>query len=414
MRFADDPALLHGRVVLRCYGGNLCRVITPDRDVQETTLEAGSVYTEVIRMNGSRLPRGIKEDDTYLPKHSGDGDFKHDELLHFVRVADRVPASVEGRRRVTGKVDYEGAVDELQGPHANPRDKAISKQAVERAQEDECWIKIYSSNGTGIGDQAFPPVESALLVCGGGLFKLFREAGTEEDILAKHVQRGDLAVSMEHARLGAGIETKSEKDVRVLSVLFDSADERWRTIHEAVPELEEVEYEDFPLQGPRTLFRDVRQLRRLGLDFCQHHESWLKKSGVRAGDRSVHEHASLCRALNWMLCYDQLNICGLASAEALNRRRTLIEFAHQGRPETPSYEGAEDILGVRESADGSLIDPAITQHAARRAASKAEVLKQQRLAAEERRQRAPPDDGARPGKPPKGGGKGDPNAQKPP
>ncbi|OLP87305.1 hypothetical protein AK812_SmicGene31483 [Symbiodinium microadriaticum] len=154
-RFADDPALLHGRVV-RCYGGgNLCRVITPDHDVQETILEAGSVYTEVIRINGARLPEVDqgKEDDTYLPKHSGDGDVKHDELLHSVRVADRAPASVEGQRRATGKVDCERAVDELQGPHENPRDKAKSRQAVERAQENESWIKVYSSSGTGIGDQ---------------------------------------------------------------------------------------------------------------------------------------------------------------------------------------------------------------------------------------------------------------------
>ena len=32
------------------------------------------------------------------------------------------------------------------------------------------------------------------------------------------------------------------------------------------------------------------------------HESWLKKSGVRSSDRSVYEHASLCRALNYMMC----------------------------------------------------------------------------------------------------------------
>ena len=86
-----------------------------------------------------------------------------------------------------------------------------------------------------------------------------------------------------------------------------------------------------------------------------------------------------------MMCYDQLNLPALASAEALNRRRTLIEHAHQGRPEAPSYEGAEDFLGVRESSDGSIIDPALAQHAARRQAAKAEVMKQTRLAAEEKR-----------------------------
>eukprot|EP00439_Symbiodinium_sp_Y106_P018590 s2454_g2.t1 len=30
--------------------------------------------------------------------------------------------------------------------------------------------------------------------------------------------------------------------------------------------------DDFPLQGPRTVYRDVRQLRSSGMDFTQHHE----------------------------------------------------------------------------------------------------------------------------------------------
>lgn len=89
-----------------------------------------------------------------------------------------------------------------------------------------------------------------------------------------------------------------EKDVRVLSVLFDTAEERWRTVHEAVPDFEEIDYDDFPLQGPRTITHDTRQLRRLGFDFAQHHKSWVKKSGVRVSDRSVHEHSAICRCLN--------------------------------------------------------------------------------------------------------------------
>ena len=54
-------------------------------------------------------------------------------------------------------------------------------------------------------------------------------------------------------------------------------------------------------------YHDVRQLRRQGLDWLQHHESWLKKSGVRLTDRSVHEHSAICRVLNLMTSYDQLD-----------------------------------------------------------------------------------------------------------
>ena len=52
----------------------------------------------------------------------------------------------------------------------------------------------------------------------------------------------------------------------ILEALFDSAEERCRSLAEAVPEYEEVDFDDFPLQGPRTVYRD-------------------------------HEHSSICRVL---------------------------------------------------------------------------------------------------------------------
>ena len=62
-------------------------------------------------------------------------------------------------------------------------------------------------------------------------------------------------------------------------------------------------------------------------------------------------------------------------------------MAHQGRPEAPSYECAEDVMGIREMADGS-VDPALTltQRAAKRQAAKVGILKQTGLAAEEKPQ----------------------------
>ena len=125
--------------------------------------------------------------------------------------------------------------------------------------------------------------------------------------------------------------------------MYDTADERWRML-EAMPEVEEIGFDDCTLSGPRTIYRDMKQLRRLGFDWVQHHESWTRKSGVRPTDRSVHENSSICRTLNFRLCYDELNLAALASAEALNRRRSLIDVAHQGRPEAPSYEAAEEYL----------------------------------------------------------------------
>lgn len=242
-------------------------------------------------------------------------------------------------------------------------------------------MAVYRSSGKGLGDEVSVPGDAKQMTIGGKKYALFALA--DEDILARKVEASEVERLAPLFRRGASVE--DQRDIRVLPVLFDEAEERWRTLAEALPSYEEVEFDDFPLQGPRTLYRDARQLRRQGMDFQQHHESWLKKSGVRSTDRSVYEHSTLCRVLQLMASYDQLNLAALASAEALNRRRALIEVAHQGRPDTPSYEGSEEIMGVRESADGSIVDPALTAHAAKRQAAKAEIQKQKRLAAEEKR-----------------------------
>ena len=86
-----------------------------------------------------------------------------------------------------------------------------------------------------------------------------------------------------------------------------------------------------------------------------------------------------------MASYDQSNLPALASAQPLNCGRPLFEIAQHGRPETPSDEGSEEILGMREAADGNVVDPSLTQHAARRQAAKAEIMMQNRLAAEEKK-----------------------------
>ena len=64
----------------------------------------------------------------------------------------------------------------------------------------------------------------------------------------------------------------------------------------------------------------------------------------------------------------------------------LIERAHGGgRSSAPVYEGAEHFMGIREAADGSVIDPAVVRYTAERLHAESEVLKQQRLSQAERR-----------------------------
>lgn len=377
VRFRDDRTLLHWRMVLHCVEGDRCYVTTPDREVQVTTLAIGDTYEEIRRMKEGRLPTGVRDRETYLPRHSAEGELGNDETRRLVEIALRQTDFENGRRRLVGRSDA-------------PAGENAARKAASAKEEPDGWgdgdmryFVVFSTEGSSIGEERQPGRSAQNVVIGGRSYSLFHEDGN--DYICRGVDSGSFKSVRDSLQLGAKKAAEDEQDLRVLPVLFDTAEERWRTVAEAVPDFTDVDFEDFPLQGPRTIGHDTRQLRRLNLDFTQHHESWLKKSGVRASDRSVHEHSAICRTLNLMMCYDQLNLCGLASAEALNRRRSLIEHAHQGRPDAPSYEGAEDFLGVREAADGSIMDPALTSHVAKKQATRAEIMKQTRLAAEEKR-----------------------------
>ena len=256
------------------------------------------------------------------------------------------------RRRLVGK-----------GPAAAERARAVTHD-VGRLEATQAWRCAEPQGKFYLGQRVTPirgtdvflgPTDAAF--ARDGLWfraELVEDEAYDEWLAAR---REELGVEKPGGLHGLGVsealapkpEAEQEsQDLRILPILFDAAEERWRTLAEALPLYEEVDSDDFPLQGPRTVYRDVRQLRRQGMSWVQHHESWLKKSGVRVTDRSVHEHSSICRVLDYMSSYDQLNIPSLACAEALNRRRALIEVAHQGRPEAPSYEGADEILGVRD------------------------------------------------------------------
>ena len=51
----------------------------------------------------------------------------------------------------------------------------------------------------------------------------------------------------------------------------------------------------------------------------------------------------------------------------------------------PVYEGSEFFMGVRESQDGSVVDPASVRWVSERLHVESEILKQQRLSQQERR-----------------------------
>ncbi|CAE7794892.1 unnamed protein product [Symbiodinium sp. CCMP2592] len=398
--YTDDDVWHERIVLLHGDGDDMYWVVTPDLDVYEENLGGNAVdgperVRKVAHGARSRYNRPIYRfrdvvDNAFVSKYIKEAWREHEGLHGMPPETEGVQVHLpDGFVKDLVSFGPRFRVREKSAPGTPTRPAVVDARAASSGAggsppvDFETWVVMYQSNGEGLGEQVVPPKDAGLLRTEGRCYKIFDREGVVclvQGCSPEEAHRVSLA-----AKEQSRDRDREERDVRVLPVLFDSADERWRTLGEAIPDYEEIEYEDFPLQGPRTMYRDLKQLRRLGMSFVQHHESWVRKSGVRSSDRSIYEHSTLCRSLDYMASYDQLNLPALACAEALNRRRALIELAHQGRPEAPSYEAAEEVLGVRESGDGSVVDPALTQHAAKRQAAKAEVLKQTRLAAEEKR-----------------------------
>lgn len=275
VRFVDDPELYHWRGILRCNYGDDCYVVTPDRDVERTVLEVGEKYSHVKRMEGGRLPARVREDDTYLPKHSDRGAFSNDEMRALVQKADRM-ASVEiHRKRATGRIDGAGKLaDELAALDDEPTPSVLAPQ------DDLVWVVVYRSGAGELGEEVTPVASAPLMHVGGKSFKFYSLGGEEmlvRGLALREVENFKGVIQS----LKPVKEDKEERDCRILPIIFDTADERYRTVTEAVADYEEVDFEDFPLQGPRTVHHDTRQLRRMGMNYMMHHEAWLKKSGVR-------------------------------------------------------------------------------------------------------------------------------------
>ena len=139
--YVDDPALYYARVILRCCGEDKVLVATPDREVFRTDLVVRETYSDIKRISSTRLPGGLTENDTYLARNSGEGNFSHEELLGMVQHADRQEAP---RRRIAVKLGDDGQ------RHPAPK-TMVNRLPIEVGDLPEVWVVCFSSSkGRGV------------------------------------------------------------------------------------------------------------------------------------------------------------------------------------------------------------------------------------------------------------------------
>lgn len=190
-----------------------------------------------------------------------------------------------------------------------------------------------------------------------------------------------------------------EDDVRTLSVKFGADGSRRRNYREAVESMMEVDFSDWPLEGPRTCAWVARGVARVAEGPRSQHGLWVRGSRIPDGDGAIHEDLVLATIFETAVCYDCLNVANLATMEVLCRRRQLLAEAHSANPAAPSYEGGDYFLGTGSRPGGAIVAPNLASFVSERLRADAAILKEKRKLAEARNLRPA-------AAPKKGGGKG--------
>ena len=341
--YVSDPVLVHQRVLLSHVADDVWVVMSPDRDIFTLDLR-GSSLVSVAGYPRPKLPPGYRAANCHLESNTWAGAFTDAELRAAI-------ANNEGLRRQKLK------------QMMMPDD---SKPGSYRAVTDT------EKHGLKRGDTLLPTPACPRT----GKHMLVNFSG--DSIVGEWVAD----VDFEEWR---GVS--EDGDVRILPIQYDLVSgERHRSLEESAALLSPATFGDWPIDGPRSMSWFTRNLRKSHLTFLTHHQKWIAQSGIRDGDRVRHEHSSLCRALDLLASYDQLNIANLAGAEAMLKRVQLIEEAYHGRPSAPSFEAAEHYLGIQETTDGSMVDPILRKHASLKIKDEIDVKREQRKYMEELRE----------------------------
>ena len=416
-----DKFWRHG-VILDEASGVHHQVLTGSRVVREIDFSNKGV-SKIVPFDGETLPRQIKRKDAYLDIDSPKGMFSHEEIEKAIESVGgarlalpappvkgilKVRADAAPARRVRGKSPHsDSSIDKKPGgDHGSPRRGESEPRPagyVGEPKDGEGWYVLLGSptapSGVAVclaGRRAQVLGDLAVYVQGANTLVAFwatAEEATEKlrklRIRCSGLKEEDFEgiddvfnskAGTPRGDSGGGAPAKActqphvEDDPRVLMCHFESDGRRFRKLAECEPEWQLESFDDWPLQGERNLPYSCRQLRREERTWLGHHDNWVKLSGVRNNDRSVHEHLVLCTSLHHLVTYDQLQLVNLAGAEAINVRRQLIERAHEGHPEAPRWDAAEDFLGYNNNPSGTLVDPQRIAYVASKQSQKAKIL----------------------------------------
>ena len=188
---------------------------------------------------------------------------------------------------------------------------------------------------------------------------------------------------------------ESTLDARILGIREDggseSAPERYRTLMNALGACEPQEFEDWPLDPPRTTLWCGRETLKAAPTYQARHHKWKSDNKLGEDDPGVVEHEVLSESFDYFLSYDQVDSSNLCGMERLARRMQFIEEGYRQKLEEKRMDKNSGVAilssffdGRTKMAGGAIVSPALLKSASESASTRNEILRQQRKAMEVR------------------------------
>lgn len=184
---------------------------------------------------------------------------------------------------------------------------------------------------------------------------------------------------------GALGPTSDRLDARVLTVQYDAHGQRYRPFREAVADMEEYRWPDWPVTGVMTVLWCLKfMLQKAGSPLAWHAQ-WKTNGKLSDNDALVMHHEAQCRFLETAACYDQLDLCCLASAELACRQLQVCEERLADKFIDDKDQPNDFYLMSGTSGRSQLcVCPELKAWVAEEARKESAVLKERRKAREER------------------------------
>ena len=127
------------------------------------------------------------------------------------------------------------------------------------------------------------------------------------------------------------LAAEGEYDARVLAVKRGPGGNRMRSWRDVVEDVGETAFDDFPVEGPRTVRWCVEFIGRRQGGPMDHHRWWVQSYGLNEKDPAVAQHELTMKVLELMGTYDQLDLGNSAGLERLLRKAQLTEWHFEER-----------------------------------------------------------------------------------